>query len=190
MDVAEPSPPRPSPANGRQRFLRPIMAGVVMLVLNVVVYVLPIDYGVFGNYAYVGVFLITLIANATVVVPVPYPAIVAGIAAQSPSLVPVVFAGALGSAIGESVAFFVGRTGRGVVERTRFYVWVQGHMRHPWRAFLVLFLLAAPPNPLFDVAGITAGALGVSFWLFFGAVFLGRVIRVGLFALLGVAFGA
>jgi membrane protein YqaA with SNARE-associated domain len=50
----------------------------------------------------------------------------------------------------------------------------------------VLFLLAAPPNPLFDVAGLTAGALGLPFWLFFVAVLLGRMIRMTIFVLIGM----
>ena len=133
-------------------------------------------------------FLITAIANATVIIPVPYPALIASIAARSDNLALVILAGALGSALGESVAFFVGRSGRGAVEDTRFYRWVQHQMRHPWRAFVVLFGLSAPPNPAFDVAGLAAGALGLPYWMFFLAVFLGRIIRIWLIALIGVAW--
>ena len=187
MDSIEKTMPADdSAARRRRQMLRPALFGLGALLFNIVVYLLPIDYGAFGNYAYLGVFLITLIANATVIIPVPYIPIVARVAAQSDALVLVILAGALGSAIGESVAFFVGRSGRGVVEETRFYTWVQRQLRHPWRAFVVLFLLAAPPNPAFDVAGLTAGALGLPFRLFFVAVFLGRIIRIGLISLVGL----
>jgi membrane protein YqaA with SNARE-associated domain len=135
------------------------------------------------------VFLVTLIANATVIIPVPYPALIASVAAQSDNLAAVIVAGALGSTLGESVAFFVGRSGRGVIADTRFYRWVQAQMRHPWRAFAALFGLSAPPNPAFDVAGLAAGALGLPYWLFFSAVFLGRVVRVGVFVLVGLQLG-
>src|SRR5262249_27199700 len=94
-------------------------------------------------------------------------------------------AGAVGSALGESVAFFIGRSGRTIAEETRFYGWVKQQLRHPWRAFVVLFGLAAPINPAFDVAGLAAGALGVPYWLFFTAVFMGRLIRFWLIALAG-----
>src|SRR5262249_28835850 len=134
-----------------------------------------------GNYAALGVFLVTLIANATVIIPVPYPAVIASVAARSDNLALVVAAGALGSTLGESVAFFVGRSGRGAIEDTRFYRWVQRQMQQPWRAFATLFGLSAPPNPAFDVAGLAAGALGLPYWLFFSAVFLGRLLRMGLF---------
>jgi membrane protein YqaA with SNARE-associated domain len=90
--------------------------------------------------------------------------------------------------MGESVAFFVGRAGRETMNDTPLYRWVQRQMKHPWRAFAVLFMLAAPPNPAFDVAGLTAGAMGLPFWLFFCAVFLGRVIRIAIFAMGGAWF--
>jgi membrane protein YqaA with SNARE-associated domain len=120
---------------------------------------------------------VMLVANATVIVPVPWPGILIPIAQQSASLVEIIVASAFGSVLGESVAFFVGRSGRGVVEETRFYRWFQRQLDHPWRAFAALLLLSAPPNPAFDVAGLTAGAMGLPYWLFFVAVFLGRLVR-------------
>jgi membrane protein YqaA with SNARE-associated domain len=38
--------------------------------------------------------------------------------------------------------------------------------------------LSAPPNPLFDVAGMAAGAFNVPFWRFASAVFAGRCVRM------------
>jgi len=168
-----------------RKWVAPIVLGLLVTAANVGIYWLKIDYRIFGAYAYLGVFIVTLIANATTIVPVPYITIVACIAGQSDNLVLVALAGALGSALGESVAFFVGRSGRAIAEETRFYGWVKRQMRHPWRAFAVLFGLAAPINPVFDIAGLAAGALGVPYWLFFTAVFLGRLIRFWLIALAG-----
>lgn len=187
MDASNELPPAAiTPSERRRRALRAALIGLVALLANIGVFFLPIDYGAFGRYAYLGVFLITLIANATVIIPVPYPAVIARVATQADSLALVILAGALGSVLGESVAFLVGRSGRGAVEDTRFYRWVHVQLRHPWRAFAVLFGLAAPPNPLFDVAGLAAGALGLPYWLFFTAVFLGRTIRIGVFVLVGL----
>ncbi len=168
-----------------RKWVAPIVLGLLVTAANVGIYWLKIDYRIFGAYAYLGVFIVTLIANATTIVPVPYITVVACIAGQSNNLVLVALAGALGSALGESVAFFVGRSGRVIAEETRFYGWVKRQMRHPWRAFAVLFGLAAPINPVFDIAGLAAGALGVPYWLFFTAVFLGRLIRFWLIALAG-----
>jgi membrane protein YqaA with SNARE-associated domain len=168
-----------------RKWIGPILLGLLITAANVGIYWLNIDYRVFGAYAYLGVFIVTLIANATTIVPVPYITIVACIAGQNDGIVLVALAGGLGSVLGESVALFIGRSGRAIAEETRFYDWVKRQLRHPWRAFLVLFGLAAPINPAFDVAGLAAGALGVPYWLFFTAVFLGRMIRFGLIALAG-----
>jgi membrane protein YqaA with SNARE-associated domain len=177
-------------------WLRPLLFGLVFAALNVAAYLALSAPGgqallaSLSGYAAPGAFLVMLLANATVVVPVPWPGILIPIARQSDSLWAVILAGALGSALGESVAFFVGRSGRGAVEDTHFYRWVQRQLQHPWRAFAVLFLLSAPPNPAFDVAGLTAGAVGLPFWLFFTAVLLGRVIRIWIvLALAGLVSG-
>ncbi|MBK9711718.1 MAG: VTT domain-containing protein [Kouleothrix sp.] len=179
-------------ATGPGRWIKPALAIAFALALNLGFFVLL--RGETGrywiaqlrDYSYIGVFLVTLLANATTIVPTPYIPIVACIAAQTDNLPLVIALGALGSALGESVAFFIGRSGRGIVQETRLYRWVHGQMRHPWRAFAVLFLFGAPPNPLFDVAGLAAGALGVPYWLFFSAVFLARIIRIWLIALGGL----
>jgi membrane protein YqaA with SNARE-associated domain len=179
------APLDPARATRWRKWIGPILMGLLVLAANVGIYQLNIDYRIFGAYAYLGVFIVTLIANATTIVPVPYITIVACIAGQTDSLVLVALAGALGSALGESVAFFIGRSGRAIAEETRFYGWVKRQMQHPWRAFAVLFGLSAPINPAFDIAGLAAGALGVPYWLFFTAVFLARMIRFWLIAMAG-----
>ncbi|HWQ12036.1 MAG TPA: VTT domain-containing protein [Roseiflexaceae bacterium] len=177
-------------------WVQPLLIGLLFVALNVAAYLAlssPRGQALLvslRDYAAPGALLVMLLANATVVVPVPWPGILIPIARQSESVWAVVLAGALGSAVGESVAFFVGRSGRGVVEDTRLYRWVQRQLQHPWRAFAALFLLSAPPNPAFDVAGLTAGAMGLPFWMFFAAVLLGRVIRIWIvIALAGLLAG-
>lgn len=172
----------------QRSWMRPVLVAAIAIVLNIIAYLMiPPDFAYrLGSLGYIGVFLITLVSNATIVIPIPYFGLVA---ALSPglSMVGVGIAGALGSVIGESVSFFVGRSGRGVVEQTWFYRWVQRQLEHPWRAFVVLFALSAPPNPAFDIAGLTAGAMGLPYWLFLGAVFLARLVRFGIVAFLGGA---
>ena len=182
------APPDSNRAMRWRKWITPVGLGLLVMAANVGIYWLKIDYRIFGAYAYLGVFIVTLIANATTIVPVPYITVVACIAGQSNNLVLVALAGALGSALGESVAFFIGRSGRAIAEETRFYGWVKRQMQHPWRAFAVLFGLAAPINPAFDIAGLAAGALGVPYWMFFTAVFMGRLIRFWLLALLGAQY--
>lgn len=179
---------------GWRAWVTPIAVGALFVALNIAAYLWLTSPGgqqLLGSlraYAAAGAFLVMLVANATVAVPIPWPAILIPIAQQSDSLWSVALAGALGSTIGESVAYFVGRSGRGIVSDTRFYRWVQRQLQHPVRAFVALLLLSAPPNPVFDVAGLTAGATGLPFWMFFSAVLIGRVVRlVTLIVLAGAA---
>jgi membrane protein DedA with SNARE-associated domain len=49
--------------------------------------------------------------------------------------------------------------------------------------------LAVPLNPLFDVAGLAAGAMGMRYRVFFIAVFAARIVRFALIIWLGVMLG-
>ena len=158
------------------------------LALNLLVVALPPRwFAGWGGYGYLGVFMVTLLANATVVIPVPYPGVVARLATELSAL-PVALLGASGSAIGEATGFLVGRAGKKVVEQNRFYLWLRHQLRTPLRAFAILFLLSAPPNPVFDIAGLTAGSLAVPFPVFLAATFCGRIIRMLILAGLGQSY--
>jgi hypothetical protein len=86
------APPAPNRAARWRKWIGPILLGLLVTAANIGIYWLKIDYRIFGAYAYLGVFIITLIANATTIVPVPYITIVACIAGQSDSLLLVALA--------------------------------------------------------------------------------------------------
>lgn len=159
-----------------------IAAGIVG---NAAAFVLPIDYAAFGQLLYPGILGLTFLANASVVVPVPYVPIVIRAADAAPSPAFVVVAAAAGSMLGESVSFFVGRAGTRLVSGSRVYRMLHRFADRPLLAGLFLFLLSAPLNPLFDIAGLAAGALGMRFGVFAGSVFLGRLVRFAVVVWLG-----
>ncbi len=163
------------------------MIGAAALVLNLLAYLLlpPSLLTRLGRLGYLGAFGAAAIANATVLLPVPYYPIIIRLA-QALNVWGVILAAAAGSTLGECVAFFVGRSSHGAIEETRINSWIRRQMQRPWRAGLVLFALAAPPNPAFDVAGLLAGALGLPLWLFLVSVFLGRIVRMALVCLVGL----
>lgn len=180
---------RPSSRSNWIKYGRISLLLIVALGLNLLVLLIPAawleglrGYGLLG---YVVAFGITALANASVVVPVPYPGLIAVLNCALGNAPGLAIAGAAGSTVGESTAYLIGRAGKGVVEETRFYRWVKHQLRTPLRAFIVLFFLSAPPNPFFDVAGLTAGSLGVPFWIFFVATFLGRIVKMLFFIGLG-----
>jgi membrane protein YqaA with SNARE-associated domain len=161
---------------------------LLALMLNLLILYLPRNwFEGWGTLGYFGVFIVTALANASVFIPVPYPGLIARLATDL-NVYGVAFLGAAGSAVGESTAYLVGRAGKSVVEQNRFYLWLQRQLRTPRRAFLILFVLSAPPNPFFDVAGLTAGSVGVPYPLFVAATFSGRIIRMLILANLGRTF--
>jgi len=166
------------------------VAGVIGLIaLNIAVYLAPIDYAALTSFAYVGAFLVCFVANAVVAIPVPYIPIIAHIGATADSAALVVALGALGSVLGESVAFLVGRAEQGLVSDHPLYKRLHGLAARKWLAGLVLFGLAVPLNPLFDVAGLAAGAMGMRYRVFFVAVFAARIVRLAVIVWLGSMFG-
>jgi uncharacterized membrane protein YdjX (TVP38/TMEM64 family) len=48
-----------------------------------------------------------------------------------------------------------------------------------------LFVLAVIPNPLFDLAGIVAGATKIPIYKYFIVVALGKIVKFGVFSYLG-----
>ena len=103
----------------------------------------------------------------------------------APSAALVVAAAAAGSMLGESVSFFLGRAGKQIVSGSRVYRMLERIVHRPVLAGLFLFVLAAPLNPLFDIAGLAAGALGLRYGIFAAAVFLGRLARFAVIVWLG-----
>jgi membrane protein DedA with SNARE-associated domain len=110
----------------------------------------------------------------------------------------VVVAGATAMTLAETTAYGIGALGRGIAEeremplKGRLGVWM--HRAAGWIDWLMarygtptLFTLSALPNPLFEFAGITAGAVRMNFWRFIIAVGAGKTVRVILLVTAGRA---
>jgi membrane protein YqaA with SNARE-associated domain len=181
--------PRVPTAKHRRHIVFAAAGVAALFALNLAVFFAPIDYRALASFAYVGAFLICLVANAVVAIPIPYIPIIAhlGATADSPALV--VALGALGSVLGESVAFLIGRAQQGLVSEHPLYRRLHRLAERKWLAGLVLFALAVPLNPLFDVAGLAAGAMGMRYRVFFVAVLAARMIRLTLIVWLGALLG-
>ena len=86
----------------------------------------------------------------------------------------------LGSALGELTGYMAGAGGKALIPQGQLYERLHHFMqRHGMAA---IFLLAAIPNPIFDVGGIIAGALQMKGWKFLLAAALGKSIRLGVTA--------
>jgi membrane protein YqaA with SNARE-associated domain len=136
----------------------------------------------FGRYGYPGIFALSLLSSATIVVPAPSLAIVPVMGAVLNPYFVGLCAGA-GDALGELTGYLAGYSGRTVVEDSARYAQIAGWtQRHGLWVILVLSII---PNPLFDLAGIAAGALKIPVGRVLLVCWVGKTIKTILFALGG-----
>ncbi len=135
-----------------------------------------------GAYGYPGLFLLNILASATLILPAPGLALAFGAGVNlNPWLVGL--AVGAGSTLGELTGYLAGFSGRGAVENRNLY-----NRLRPWmerHGLWVLFVLGLIPNPLFDVAGIIAGAMKIPVWKFLAATGAGKVLKATLVAYAG-----
>jgi uncharacterized membrane protein YdjX (TVP38/TMEM64 family) len=156
----------------------------VLAVIGITVFIYSIRDRVdeFAAYGYPGIFLIMLMANATVILPAPGVAVVFAMGGVFNPL-GVAFAAGAGGTIGELTGYLAGFSGQAVVENTTVYnkilPWVKKY--GAW----VILVLSAIPNPFFDLAGIAAGIAKIPLWQFLLACWIGQTIKMAMFAYAG-----
>ena len=125
------------------------------------------------NYGYLGAFIVSIIFNATLILPAGNMLIqmTLGTTVLNPLLLGVVSGG--GAAIGEITGYVAGRSGRRLITKSKMYTRVEEWVRK-W-GVLTIFVFSIVPF-VFDLVGIAAGALRVPFWKFFIACMLGRML--------------
>jgi membrane protein YqaA with SNARE-associated domain len=136
----------------------------------------------FASLGYPGIFLISLIGNATLILPAPSLIFVFAMGGVLDPLYVGLAAGA-GEALGEMTGFLAGYGGGVVLEGHAFYDRVERVMKR--YGLLPLFVLAVIPAGIFDVGGIVAGALHYPAWQFFLVTWLGKTIKCILVAYAG-----
>ena len=129
------------------------------------------------DVGYVGAFAVNLVGSATILIPLPGIAVVCGGTVEEAGLNPALLglAGGVGSAIGEITGYLAGYSGSTLAQRSKHYARLHGWMER--NGTIPLFLLAALPLPLFDVAAIAAGSLGYSLRRFMVVVLAGKLVK-------------
>lgn len=159
-----------------------ILALLVVIAITVYVYSIRDSVKEFAAYGYPGIFLIALMANATVFIPAPGVAVVFAMGNIFNPL-GVGLAAGTGGALGELSGYLAGFSGQAVIENTKVYDRI-----HPWVEKFggwAIFLLAVIPNPFFDIAGVAAGIAKLSLRRFLLACWLGELIKMSAFAYAG-----
>jgi len=142
----------------------------------------PNKFAELKHYGYLGAFLISVLLNATVILPVGNFLILFALGAILPLPVVVGLAGGAGAAIGEITGYMAGYSGRAVVARRKTYVRLEGWLKR-WGAIAIFILSLAPL--VFDLVGIAAGVLRFPLWKFILFCWLGRTILYIFIALSG-----
>lgn len=135
-----------------------------------------------GAYGYPAVFLASLIASAAFLLPAPGVALVFAAGGVLDPVAVGLIAG-LGAAVGELTGYVVGMSGQTVLDNQPFYWHIERWMRKS--GTLAIFVLAAVPNPFFDVGGLIAGVLRMPAWRFVLSAWLGKSLRFAVLAFAG-----
>lgn len=187
MEKTEPSPNKEvQPKQKRNNLLR--YGGIVIAVaVTAIIFIFRDQLKEVEKYGYVGIFLLNVIGNATIVLPAPtILTAFAGGGVFNPIAVGII--AAAGATIGELTGYLAGLSGQAIVENReayeRFQVFIQ---KYGLRA---LFLLAAIPNPLFDLAGIIAGISKIPIPTFLLVTWAGKIVKFLLIAYLGSFFSS
>jgi len=168
----------------RNRLWRPAIGLGIAVAISISVFVISDRVEQFGPYGYPGVFVISLLASATIVLPAPSLAVVSVVASVLNPFLVGLSAGA-GETLGELTGYLAGLSGRAVVENRDQYEQMVGWTQK--YGLWVIFALSVFPNPFFDLAGIAAGALKIPVRKFLMVCWVGKTIKTTLFALGGKA---
>lgn len=166
----------------RDRYLQ-ILALLCVVALSVFLILNRHRVAELEGYGYLGIFIISVISSASIVLPVPSWILVATLGAiLNPVLVGIV--SGIGGTIGEMTGYLLGYGGRLAIDNVALYSKMVKWMKR-WGS-VTIFVLALIPNPLFDIAGAAAGLLRFPVWKFilFGAA--GRIPKNIFFAYIGV----
>lgn len=156
----------------RRNWLALVMSTLVIAV-TIALFVFKDEIIKLGNYGYLGTFFISLLTNATVILPMPSILLIFPLGATFNPLYIGLWAG-IGGAIGEMTAYLAGYSGSGIWRNNPGYlkakVWLQ-----KW-GMLIIFIFSVSPMPI-DIMGLAAGNLRLPAWKFFVPCLPGKIIK-------------
>lgn len=157
-----------------------LLVAVLVLTILLLVYRDRIQH--LEAYGYPGIFLLSILTNATVLVPLPgviFTSAMGGV--FNPFWVAI--ASGSGATLGELSGYMAGVGGQVWLNNLDWYHrlenWIKKYNHWP------IILLAFIPNPFFDLARFIAGAGKVPIWKFLLFTWIGKIGKMLLFAYLG-----
>jgi len=131
------------------------------------------------TYGYLGVFLISVFFNATIIFPLSNISVIISMGATLPVPLFVGLAGGSGAAIGELTGYLAGRSGQSLFRKSKIYLRLEGWVKK-W-GWIAVFIMSIFPF-VFDIVGLIAGALRMPLWRFFLACAAGRIVSYTIIA--------
>lgn len=174
MDSREKTSKPQAPAKTRLTWTR--AAAIVLALAAMVAFALfQEQVRQYRELGYLTVFLINLMGSGTVILPVPALLIVY---LAGETLIPWVVGVVAGvaSALGELTGYMLGYGGGVLIDENPVYRKFEGFMKR--YGFWTILVLAIIPNPLFDMAGMAAGALRFPLSRFLIAALIGKTLRM------------
>jgi uncharacterized membrane protein YdjX (TVP38/TMEM64 family) len=181
IDSGKTDPPDKKPSKKSSNILR-ILILLAVIALTVVLVINRDRIQSLQAYGYPGIFLFSILANATILVPVPGVVFTSAMGAVFNPFWVSIAAGA-GAAIGELSGYLAGFSGQAVVENSERYQKVTRWMEK--YGDVTILVLAFIPNPLFDLAGMVAGILKMPVWKFLVYCVIGKILKMMMFAYAG-----
>jgi len=167
-----------------------VLSVLMMIGIAALAVIFKDDWSDFKEYGYLGAFVVSFMAGATVIVYVPGVPLIFALGGLLPYPFLVGIAAGLGEAAGEFTGYLAGSGSRSFLENQkpgigqRIYKRAEGWMKsHP---YLTLFLASAVFNPFFDLIGATAGAARIAPWRFYCIVAAGKMVKGTYVAYLGM----
>ena len=154
---------------------------VLMTAFGFTFFFLDVDAARLPTYGYAGLFAVSLISAASIVLPMPGVAAIASAGAflepllgiPTPLLVGLVAGPA--ETLGELTGYAAGYGGSVLFQERALYPRVKDWMER--RGVITMFLLSSFPNPLVDVAGVAAGAVHMRLPQFLLGVLPAKVLK-------------
>ncbi len=182
------------PVENGSRNIFIVGAGAILFIVAIIYVALTnpnIIQELVDNYGLLGLFIASLIANASLFFPLPVDFVVFLIGSVSGDFVYAITVGIIagtGAALGEMTGYILGLFGVKAAEKlkeTKFYRLKEITKRIEKAGMVFIFLGAFTPFP-FDIIGIAAGLIKYDIKKFFIAALAGKLVRYCALAIGGV----
>ncbi len=175
--------PNPRPPAPTWRLQATRAAALLFVVgITILIYIYRDQAQALAQFGYVGIFIFSILANATLVLPAPQLIVIAAMG-QIFWPVGVGIAAGLGATLGELSGYLAGFSGQAVIENRKLYEQLEGGMKR--YGSVVIAVLGFLPLPFFDLAGIAAGALKMPVLKFLFWCAVGKIPKMILVAYAG-----